>query len=393
MTVIKIQLFVKMLIMRRIYSYSILTLIVLISTFILWLPFILKINSQDFLTIYKHYDGPLYVVPAKTFYDPVKIVQLKLETTLGPNYFAAHLPLYPGLIRVIREIETFFGIKELAYLKSMIGVNLLSTIGLVLFFYFLLKKFRITKNPLILAALLLFLPRFLVIRSIGSPESLFMLLILLSLFFFEKKNFWVAGLFGGLATMTKTPGILLFPAYIFAIIEPYIFRLNSDQPKKINFNWLGVLLIPLGLLAVFGIYGVQYKDFFAYFHSGDNIHLVFPFSVFDFKKNWVGTAWLEEILFYYFLYGLTIINLKDSKYRSFFYFGLVFFTATLFVQHRDISRYALPLWPLVLITFENFFTSKNFLIIFLILLPAIYLYAWNFLSYNVMPISNWAAFL
>ncbi|PJA55822.1 hypothetical protein CO165_01535, partial [Candidatus Roizmanbacteria bacterium CG_4_9_14_3_um_filter_33_18] len=131
----------------------------------------------------------------------------------------------------------------------------------------------------------------------------------------------------------------------------------------------------------------------AYFHSGDNIHLTFPFAVFNFQKNWVGTAWLEEIIFYYFMYGLAIINLKDSKYRSFFYFGLVFFTATLFVQHRDISRYALPLWPLALITFENFFTSKKFLIIFIILLPAIFLFAWNFLNYNVMPISDWAPFL
>ena len=93
------------------------------------------------------------------------------------------------------------------------------------------------------------------------------------------------------------------------------------------------------------------------------------------------------------MYGLAIFNLKDSKYRSFFYFGLVFFTATLFVQHRDISRYFLPLWPLALIAFEKFFTSKKFLIIFIILLPAIFLYAFNFLLYNVMPISDWSAFL
>ena len=93
------------------------------------------------------------------------------------------------------------------------------------------------------------------------------------------------------------------------------------------------------------------------------------------------------------MYGLALINLKNSKYRSFFYFGLVFFTATLFVQHRDISRYSLPLWPLAVIAFEKFFTSKKFLIILVILLPAIFLYAWNMLLYNVMPISDWSAFL
>ncbi|EKE15482.1 MAG: hypothetical protein ACD_12C00002G0001, partial [uncultured bacterium] len=143
---------------------------------------------------------------------------------------------------------------------------------------------------------------------------------------------------------------------------------------------MGIVLIPLGLLGVFGLYAKQYGDFFAYFHSGDNIHLTFPFAVFNFQKNWVGTAWLEEIIFYYFIYGLAVITLKDSKYRSFFYFSLVFFMATLFVQHRDISRYSLPLWPLALIAFEKFFTSKKFLIIFIILLPAIFLFAWNFLN-------------
>ena len=374
--------------MRRIYSYLILTLIVLISSLVLW-------RSVGFLNIYKHYDGPLYIVPAKTFYKPLAIEKLGLEIPLSNNYFAAHLPLYPILIRLTREIGAVVGIKELAYLKSMVGVNLLATIGLVLFFYYLLKKFKLTKNPLILASVLLFLPRFLVVRSVGSPESLFMLLILLSLFFFEKERFWLAGLFGGLATMTKTPGILLFGAYGLVFVERLILdsRLRGNDTFRINWNWLGVSLIPFGLLAVFGIYAVQYKDFLAYFHSGDNIHLTTPFSVFNFQKNWIGTAWLEEILFYYFMYGLALINLKDSKYRSFFYFGLVFFTATLFVQHRDISRYSLPLWPLALIAFEKFFTSKKFWIIFVILLPALFLYAWNFLLYNIMPISDWSAFL
>ena len=374
-----------MLVMRRIYAYLILTAIVLISTIVLW-------KSVGFLTIYKQYDGALYVIPAKTFYEVDKVdipnVGFILSLPLSPGYFAAHLPLYPALIRVIREIGVIGGIGgKLGYLKAMVGVNLLATIGLVLFFYYLLKKFKLTNKPLLLATVLLFLPRFLVVRTAGAPESLFMLLILLSLFFFEKSQFWLAGLFGGIATMTKTPGILLFAGYGLVFVEKFI------KTRKINWNWLGIVLIPLGLLGVFGLYTKQYGDFFAYFHSGDNIHLTFPFAVFNFQKNWVGTAWLEEIIFYYFMYGLAIINLKDSKYRSFFYFGLVYFIATLFVQHRDISRYSLPLWPLALIAFEKFFTSKKFLIIFICLLPAIFLFAWNMLNYNVMPIPDWAPFL
>jgi len=63
------------------------------------------------------------------------------------------------------------------------------------------------------------------------------------------------------------------------------------------------------------------------------------------------------------------------------------------VQHRDISRYSLPLWPLACIAFENFLTSKKFLTVAAILLLGIFFYAWNFLIYNIMPINEWLPFL
>ncbi|PIP64483.1 hypothetical protein COW96_02250, partial [Candidatus Roizmanbacteria bacterium CG22_combo_CG10-13_8_21_14_all_33_16] len=64
--------------LKRFIPYFTLTMIVLVSTLILWLPFILRfshwlglsISESNFLYIYKHYDGPLYIIPAKSFYDP-----------------------------------------------------------------------------------------------------------------------------------------------------------------------------------------------------------------------------------------------------------------------------------------------------------------------------------
>ncbi len=269
----------------------------------------------------------------------------------------------------------------------MLLINLLSTVGLVTFFYFLIRRLNLSRQPLILAGILLFLPRFFVVRSVGAPESIFMLLVLLSLYFFEKKRIVIASLFGVVATLTKTPGVLLFVAYFLVFAEEFI------KTKKIQASWVSIILIPLGLLAVFSVYAVQMGDFFAYFHSGDNIHLVSPFAVFNFQKNWIGTAWLEDILFYFFLYGATVIAFYKSKYRSFFYFSLIFFTAILFIQHRDISRYALPLWPLAVIAHEKLFSSKKFMILFIILLPGIFLFAWNLLLFNVMPIAEWKPFL
>jgi len=379
---------------KRILPYFTVVFAVLLTTFILWFPFLfrfsdwfgLKIERSSFDYITQSFDGPLYVIPAKTLYDINKIdvpgKGLIISLPLSAKYFAAHLPLYPFLIRAVKEIGVIGG-----YLHSMIFVNLLFTVLLALFFYYFVKTFKFSKNPLLLTLVFLMLPRFLIVRSVGAPESLFIFLVLTSLFFFEKKNYLVSGLLGGLAAMTKTPGILLFIVYGLVAVEQYW------KGKKFDWQWLFLFLIPLGLLGVFGIYAVQYKDFFAYFHSGDNIHLVAPFSMFNFQKNWVGTAWLEDIIFYLVIYLFTVISLKNIKQRSLFYFGLVFFIATTFVQHRDIARYSLPLWPLACIAFEKLFTSKKFLIVLIILLPAIFLFGWNFMLYNVMPIGEWKPFL
>jgi len=383
--------------LKRISPYFTLTIVILASTLVVWLPFLLrvgswyglKIENSNMQYVYRNFDGPLYIIVAKTFYNPKLIEKIGLELPISPNYFAAHLPLYPILIRGVRELVGLTGLRVngLEYLKSMVFVNLAATVFLSLFFYFFLKKFKLTTKPLLLVAVFLFLPKFLVVRSIGAPESLFLLLILISLYFFEKENYLWAGLAGAFAVVTKTPGILLFFAYVLVFLERWL------KMKKISWLWVSVLLIPLALLAVFSWYYRQYGDFFAYFHSGDNIHLALPFSVFNFQKVWVGTAWLEEIIFYFFLYGLTVYSLKNSRYRSLYYFSLVFYIAIILVQHRDISRYSLPLWPMAIIGLEKFFTSKKFLTVFMILLLAIYFYSWNFIVFNAMPISNWRPFL
>lgn len=373
---------------KSLIPYGILLLVVFVSSAILWLPFLLKLNSwfglsfSSFDYIYKNYDGLFYIVVGKSLYNPTIISHLHLDdVSLShfPKYFAAHMPLYPLFIRL--------GAVVIGYLKSMLFTNLLFSALLAMFFYYFIKTLGLSKKPLLLTIVFLMLPRFLLVRSIGAPESLFMLLVLLSLFFFEKKKMLLAGLFGGLATVTKTPGILLFIAYGLVLSESFI------KIKKTDFRWLALFLIPLFLLAVFVFQYFQYGDILAYFHSGNNIHLVAPFSVFDFKKTWVGTAWLEDVIFYFFLYLFTVFSLKNVKQRSILYFGLIFFIALTFIQHRDISRYSLPLWPLACIAFEKFFTSRKFIIVFLILLPAIYLYGWNFLLYNVMPVGQWKPFI
>jgi len=361
--------------------------VVIGSVFLLYLPFLTKTlpylgfsKGGGMNVIYQNYDGLYYVVPAMSGYIPKAIESLRLEFVLPLEYYAAHLPLYPFFIALLAPIVGSF-------LVSMVGVNLIFSVGLALLFYYFVKHFHLTKHPFFLTVILLFLPRFFIIRSVGAPEPLFIFLVLGSLFFFEKKQYLFAGILGALSVMRITLGILLFGAYGLVFIERMI------KGKSFNIKWAWIGLIPLGLLAVFGLYQLQYNDFFAYFHTGGVVPMLYPFSVFNAAGRWVQTVWLEEILLYFFLYLTAIITLKDSKYRSLFYFPLLFFIAGIFVQHRDLSRYLLPIWPFAVIAFEQTFTSRIFRYAFYLLLPAIYLYAWNFLLGNIIPVSDWRPFL
>jgi hypothetical protein len=197
----------------NIKSYFTVIFFVLISTFFVWLPFLLKSNlwygieipNSSTQYIYRNFDGPLYIIPAKTFYNKDAIEKIGLELALPSKYFAAHLPLYPFLIRVSADLFKLFGI-PLPYFKSMIFVNLAATVFLTLFFYFFIKNLKLSQKPLLLSFIFLFLPKFLVVRSIGAPESMFLLLILLSIYFFEKERYFFNRTFWWFGNNDKNTG-------------------------------------------------------------------------------------------------------------------------------------------------------------------------------------------
>jgi len=157
---------------------------------------------------------------------------------------------------------------------------------------------------------------------------------------------------------------------------------------------LPLLLIPLSALSVFIFYKFKTGDFLAYFHSGDNFHLLFPpFQGFFPEKSWLGTFWNEDMVWQYLIGALTIVFLLKEKLYDFASFAIIFFFATTLVAHRDLARYSLPLMPFALISMDKFIQKKEFKIALLIILPAIYLYTINFLGGNVAPVSDWAPYL
>jgi hypothetical protein len=345
--------------------------------------------AEGFNTIYRNYDGMEYITIAKSLYFPEKIKEIPQE--LPAIYYAAHFPGYSLAILLFAPI--------IGFLKSMLFVALLFTILSAWMFYLLVKDFELTKHPLWLTFLFLILPaRWLIIHSVGSSETMFSFFILSALYFlmkYEHTHKWrfiyLTGLMGFGAQITRPPGALLAIS-IGAYLLWKIIQSKQNIFKSIwqtIYHYHPLLLIPLALLTVFGWYQLSYGDFFAYFKTGDNIHLVFPpYQVFNKESSWVGEIWLEDMIYVFILGFLGVMYLFKQKLYPLAFFVLTYLIATIFVTHRDISRYAAPIFPFVLIAFEKVLTTKEFKIVMAIVGLGIYLYAQNFLLNNTAPYGN-----
>jgi Gpi18-like mannosyltransferase len=373
-------------------------IISLTSTLIIWLPFFLRLPvfwniplpPNGLATIVANYDGPLYIAVAKTLYNKEQIAA-NFQFPLPTEYYAAHFPLFPLAIKLFGLITN--------YSYAMLCATLVSGVLAIYFFHKLISDY-VSKNDAIFLTILysIFPARWLIVRSVGSADPLFIAAIIGSLYYFKSKRYWLAGIWGLIAQLTKSPGIILFIAYFFCFLVPLIQNKIFNTQKLINSLSLKkmypVLLIPFGLLAVFTLFYFTQGDFWAYFKSGDNIHLFFPpFQIFNYSAPWVGTFWLEEIIFVYFIGAVGIYKLFSKKEYELAIFGAIFFVLTLFIAHRDLIRYSLPLIPLLYVAFSDSLVKKEFKIATVLIAIPIYLFALSFISQNVMPISNWAPFL
>lgn len=369
-----------------------------LSLAIFWSPFLLKAKNFwgiDFAgasmqTIVTNFDGINFLIVAKSLYDP-KQIEVEFASILSGRrnlYFSAHYPGFPLMIKTFDAVLS----GPNALLASIIASNILLAGALFGFFWLITKN---EKSTLYLALIALFIPaRMLSMRGVGSNESLFIFFVLSSLIAHTKQKHWLSAALGGLAVLTRSPGILLFGAYLIQFVTSKL-----ELAKRIK-QFIPYFIIPLTLIGLWGYYGIVFHDFLAYFKVGGNINLYFPpFTVFASHFDWVSGMWLEDIIYTYIFYSTGIFLFwqnwakNNESFKIIGYYGFIYLAMLPFVVHRDIARYALPIAPIVIAGFSPYLGSRYFKIGFAILIIPIFLFSWNFILNNVQPVMDWTSLL
>ena len=147
-------------------------------------------------------------------------------------------PLYPWLATPLAKI----GISPAL---SLLMISSLAGIGL---FYFFIKFAQLDlppKDAFFALMLLAFAPPAFILFA-PYPEALFLLAAVLCIIFIRRKSWWLAGLMGGLAALTRQQGIFLLIPMVWELWE------NADRELanllKQWRDWLALGLIPAGML-------------------------------------------------------------------------------------------------------------------------------------------------
>ncbi len=367
--------------------------ILILSTLFFWSIFSLNITKllsfgdHNLLTVVANYDGPNYMIISKCWYDK-ECTGAGFSLSLPLEYYPAHLPGYPLIVNILNR----FVVGPWALLLATLSGSVLALWG---FYRLALDVLKDKKKVFWLSIVFMFFPaRYFVLRMVGAPETWFLASVLWSIYFFRKERYLFSALWVVLAQLLKSPGVLLLVSLGLAWLLDE--KKRGVVKEKISELWPYVL-VPVSVFFVFLVYKIQLGDFWAYFNSGDNIHLnPLPYLVFISTKSWLGTIWLEDVIYVFLLGMLALFALKKkfwTKEKILVLFPLLYFVAGLLIAHRDMSRYLSPTYPFFILGFSKYLMKKEFKIVFFLLLPAIILYAVNFVVGNTAPIADWAPYL
>jgi hypothetical protein len=199
-----------------------------------------------------------------------------------PNQYnlSAFFPLWPLIMHILGgSLSSSF---TSLFFTGLVLANVCFYFGLVLLYYLVDTQF----GPMVARDTLFFLAMgpYALFFFIGYSESLFLLLCLAMFFFLYRGrslDWWLAGLCGFLAALTRPTGIVLTIPFLATLVQrfwPYWTSLRTHWRLQLNAT-LPLLLIPLGLLLYMIYLYIVMGDPLAFSHweaATWGRHLTFP---------------------------------------------------------------------------------------------------------------------
>lgn len=230
----------------------------------------------------------------------------------------AFFPVYPLLISFFAIPDQFNLLTSLVN-STIVGL-VISNVSIVLALIFLFELIKMDFPKKIAYLTIIFLLIFPTSFYFGSlyNESLFLLLSVLSFYSVRKGNWFLAGIFGMIASSTRVFGVLLLPALL---IEAWQQKENFSK-----FFW--VLLIPIGLGVYMWYLNATVGDPIAFYN----------FQTLVGEQHQKGIIILPQVYFRYIKMILTT-STQNPIFQTIvleFFVGLVFFLLPIYGYFKKI---------------------------------------------------------
>lgn len=322
-----------------------------------------RIAEYGTLEAWSIWDAPHYLDIADNWY----------QSTGDDAYWIVFLPLFPVLVAITQYLP-FLGILQAAYL-----VSISAAVGSAIVFYKLVRLDE-TRKVSLYSVLALFIFPTSFFLFLPYPESVFLLLILLTFYNLRKGNFLLGSIFAMLATATKIAGLALIPV-IF--VEFLLHHITLQKPAKLLKAVL-ILNLPIaGFLFYLLINYLTFGDIF-YFQKAQNQNWNTDFypivPAFKQAVSFTSDPEFETAIYLgfgqliaFFLALATLVYSWFKLRKSYFVFSLAFFVIYASMSYwLSFPRYLLSLFPLFIMMGR--FSQNRFFVTLYIFLSLILLF-------------------
>jgi Gpi18-like mannosyltransferase len=310
-------------------------------------------EPMDLLRIWNRWDAPHYLDIVVFGYRATDAGNL-----IGPHEYRSvypgDLPLYIVFYPLFPWLATIVNFLLDDPLASAFVVTTLASLFVAPLLYRLVRHDEEPAVAMRAAWFLLIFPTAYFLH-IGYTEALFMALVLGSFLAARTERWWLAGLLGGLAALTRINGLVLIPALAAEALTQWLRR--PPEERRLRVEWLAIGLVGVGFGGYLALNQAIYGDALTFLriqHEHWYKSLDWPWNGISGVFGWLKSSRFENVLMLggmellFIAIGLVATLHAALRFRLSWFAWMagnwLLFVSTSFVV--SVPRYALTLFPL-----------------------------------------------